>query len=68
MLGALHKEGRLYLMLILPDQSRAHIPAGWTDLAGTSQAHRLQSTHLASLDDLLQARLVVDALLRRLAK
>ena len=66
--GALHKQGRLHLLPILPDQSRAHIPADWTDLAGTSQAHGLQSTHLASLDDLLQARLAVDALLRRLAK
>jgi len=59
----------LQLVLILPDGSKSLIPAEWTDLASTPSQHAL-STHtatLCSLEDLLHARAVVDALLSRLA-
>ena len=65
-LGSIHKRGRLYLTLILPDQSRSHIPAAWTDLTPTSAAPAMPSATLGSLDDLLRTRAIVDALKRNL--
>src|SRR5262249_2412699 len=63
-----HRGGQLQLVLVLPDGSRALIPPAWTDLpdgsAAADHAHRVSL--LARLADLLQARTVVDALLRRL--
>ncbi len=64
------RHGRLHLVLILPDGSKSLIPADWTDLASSTRPHRAistQTTMLGSLDDLLHACAVVDALLSRLA-
>ena len=61
----------MLLVLILPDGSKSLIPADWTDLA--SHTHPVQpsstptATTLGSLEHLLHARAVVDALLGRLA-
>ena len=70
-LGAIHRYGRLLLVLILPDGSKSLIPADWTDLSSAAQPQRALSedaaTTLGSLEDLLHARAVVDALLSRLA-
>jgi hypothetical protein len=65
-----HRKGRLHLALILPDGSKSHIPADWTDLASAAQpphAVSPQTATLGSLEDLLHACAVVDALLSRLA-
>jgi hypothetical protein len=51
-------------VLTLPDQSRAHVPAEWTDIHGSSSAPAI-STALGSMDDLLRARSIVDALVNR---
>jgi hypothetical protein len=70
-LGTTHRKGRLHLVLILPDGSKSLIPADWTDLASAKQSKRPFSAQtaatLGSLEDLLHARAVVDALLSRLA-
>jgi hypothetical protein len=69
-LGAVHRHSRLHLLLILPDSSKSLIPADWTDMAPTIQprgAAAKQTATLGSLEDLLHARAVVDALLDRLA-
>ena len=63
--GALNKKGRLLLVLTLPDQSRAHVPADWTDLNRANPAAQLGSPVLGSTDDLLRARSFVDALVNR---
>src|SRR5712691_283882 len=69
--SAVHRKGRLLLVLILPDGSKSWIPADWTDLA--SHTHPVQpsstptATTLGSLEHLLHARAVVDAILGRLA-
>jgi hypothetical protein len=64
-LGALRKQGRLLLVLILPDQSRAQVPAAWTDLENANTALQPQSPSIGSIDDLLRARSVVDAFVNR---
>ena len=64
--GAMSRKGRLLLVLILPDGSKSLIPADWTDLASPTQTAPTATT-LSSLEDLLHARAVVDALLGRLA-
>jgi hypothetical protein len=69
-LGPTHRNGRLHLVLILPDGSKSLIPADWTDLVFIVPPKRALSTHaatLGSLEDLLHARAIVDALLSRLA-
>ena len=70
-LGSTHRKGGLHLVLILPDGSKSLIPAEWTDLASAVQLPRALRAHtattLGSLEDLLHARAVVDALLSRLA-
>jgi hypothetical protein len=66
-LGWTHRCGQLHLILVLPDGSRSLIPATWTDFeGGVTVTGRPHHTSLATLPDLLQARAVVDALLRRL--
>jgi len=61
-------KGRLLLTLILPDGSKSLIPADWTDLASPTQSLSAPIvTTLGSLEHLLHARAVVDALLGRLA-
>src|SRR5215469_3831710 len=67
-LGVTHRKGQLHLVLILPDGSKSLIPAVWTDLALPIQLGSPPRTPtLGSLEDLLHARAVVDALLGRLA-
>jgi hypothetical protein len=70
-LGAIHRHGRLYLLLILPDGSKSLIPADWTDVAPTVQPHGAvtsnQTATLGSWEDLFHVRAIVDALLGRLA-
>ena len=66
-----HRQGNLYLTLVLPDGSRSLIPAVWTDLnrnlqTSCSDDGRSISATLGSLSHLLHARKVVDSLLRKL--
>jgi len=65
----MHRKGRLLLVLILPDGSKSLIPADWTDLASPIQTFSAPAATatLGSLENLLHARAVVDALLGRLA-
>ncbi len=66
----MHRQGRLHLVLILPDGSKSLIPVDWTDLASPAQPQQVRSAQtaatLGSLEDLLHARALVDALLSRL--
>lgn len=65
--GWMRRHGRLDLILVLPDGSKALVPGSWTDLdpqiAGTPEPE--PSGGLASVSQLLRARAVVDALLAR---
>ena len=63
MFGSRRQQGRLYLILVLPDGTRSLIPAEWTDLHGP--AATATGTSLASVEDLLRNRRVVDAVQRR---
>src|SRR5215471_13144603 len=64
----MRRNGRLLLILILPDGSKSLLPADWTDLASPTQSFCAPAaTTLGSLENLLHARAVVDALLGRLA-
>jgi len=69
LLATLHRKGRRLLLLILPDGSKSLIPADWTNLASPAPPLSAASpaTTLASFEDLLHARTVIDALLDRLA-
>jgi hypothetical protein len=71
LLGWLHRRGELLLTLVLPDGTRSLIPAVWTNLQVDKKPaflkKRPQTALLASCTQLLQARTVVDALLRRLS-
>ena len=75
-LGWTHRRGTLHLVLVLPDGTRSLIPASWTDLhherpstPGTPDEHVAGSVPPApgSVGQLLHTRIVVDALLHRLA-
>lgn len=59
----------MYLVLILLDGSKSMVPAEWTDFALPTQPERAPAAPsaqtLGSLEDLLHARAVVDALLSR---
>jgi hypothetical protein len=61
-MGWQHRRAELMLVLVLPDGTRALLPAAWTDLHG---APIVQPATLASLKELIQARTVVNGLLRR---
>jgi hypothetical protein len=63
--GHSHRRGQLHLTLILPDGSKSLIPAEWTDLYSIENS-RQSSTAMATVEDLLRCRVVVDALQRRL--
>jgi len=66
--GAMHRKGRLLLVLILPDGSKSLIPADWTDLVSPAPSiDTPATTTLGSREHLLHARALVDALLGRLA-
>ena len=56
----------MFLILILPDGSKSMIPVEWTDYASVSQPRQAVSV-LGSIEDLLHARDITDALLNRLA-
>jgi len=67
----MHRRGRLYLMLILPDGSKSMIPAEWTSFFSAARPTQAVSVDaratLGSVEDLLHARAITDALLNRLA-
>jgi hypothetical protein len=68
LLGHTHRKNRLHLLLILPDGSKSLVPAEWTNLNSTPERTVDQPTAtLASFNELLRMRTVVDALQRRLA-
>jgi hypothetical protein len=60
LIGWMRRRGALDLILALPDGSRSLIPAAWTDLEGAVGAPGADT--LGSLEDLLEARRVVDRL------
>ena len=66
----MRRKGQTILILILPDGSKSLVPAEWTDFAGRTQAQPTVlspgAATLGSLEDLLHARAIVDALLSRL--
>src|SRR2546421_4016391 len=66
----MQRKDRTILVLILPDGSKSLIPAEWTDFASRTQAQPTilapGAATLGSLEDLLHARAIVDALLSRL--
>ncbi len=65
---AMQRKGRLLLVLILPDGSKSWVPADWTDLASPTRSFSAPTVNtLGSLEDLLHARAIADALLGRLA-
>jgi hypothetical protein len=63
LLGFSHRRGVLHLLLVLPDGSRSLVPAAWTDLEAARAA--VGGGVLASLEDLVAARRVLDAVLER---
>src|SRR5215469_10411465 len=69
LLGWNDRGGRFQLLVVLPDGSRTLMPARWTDLdrpAGHKpDGAAAQTPVLASTSQLLGARTIVDALLRR---
>src|SRR5215468_7283118 len=67
-MGTLKRRGVLSVLVVLPDGSRSLIPASWTDWKMTGKHKSLAQTHercIATLADLLHARVIVDALLSR---
>ena len=58
--GQAHRNGILYLILILPDDSHAYIPLAWTNLQA-EQKNNPTSSIIASCDDLMRARFVIDS-------
>ena len=66
--GHLKRNGRLYLLLVLPDGSRSRILAAWTDcFADTASEIQTPPSGLpiASLSDLWRFRQRIDALVSR---
>jgi len=59
----MRRRGRLELILVLPDGSTLLVPAEWTDLQARPGA--VEAGTLASLDDLLAARRILEPLLER---
>jgi hypothetical protein len=64
LIGWLRRRGALDLLLVLPDGSRSLIPAAWTDLGRPAPPSGTGT--LGALDDLVEARGLVDGLLARL--
>jgi hypothetical protein len=66
----MQRKDRTILVLILPDGSKSLMPAEWTDFASGTQSQPTVlapgAATLGSLEDLLHARAIVDALLSRL--
>jgi hypothetical protein len=70
-ISSIRRRGVLLFLASLPDGSRSLIPAAWTDwqLKGAPPISDGDSPHtLGALTDLLQARVIIDALLNRLAE
>ena len=63
-LGRMHREGALHLILTLPDGGTSLIPVTWTDLSGGGPLSP-PARVLGSAADLRHIRRVADALLRR---
>ena len=64
-----HRDGQLQLTLVLPDGSRSLIPATWTNLNHPTVTAQTPSAGLiGSIQDLLHARTIIDALLEMLAQ
>jgi hypothetical protein len=59
----MHRHGRLELLVALPDGTRLLVPAAWTDLQAAAEPAGAGT--LASLDDLLAARRMLDPMLER---
>jgi hypothetical protein len=62
-MGWMRRRGQLELIVVLPDGSHLLLPAVWTDLRAPAGDEPVAGT-LASLEDLLAARRVVDGVLR----
>ena len=62
--GWMRRQGRLDLILVLPDSSRSLVPASWTDF-GPGDAAAPSGELLGSLDDLQHLRVVTDGLVHR---
>ena len=68
-LGHQHRQGTFCLTLVLPEGGTSLIPAAWTDLGiplGVVTSEKRTNPTLGSVAQLIHARGVVDALLRRL--
>lgn len=65
--GKIRREGRLHLILVMPDGSRSHIPAEWTDSPDAPPAFKDSALEppIASALGLWRLRQQVDALLGR---
>ncbi len=59
----MRRGGRLELILVLPDGSHLMVPAAWTDLQATPGL--AEAGTLASLDDLIAARRILEPVLER---
>jgi len=66
----MRRRGTLYLIVVLPDGSRSMVPSTWTDFdpGNRNEDEEPAAVHtIGSIRELMHARTVVDALLRRLA-
>lgn len=57
--SALNKHGSLLFVVILPDGSKSHIPAQWTDFAACSSAPAENASIVGSLEHLLKPRSLI---------
>jgi hypothetical protein len=74
-ISSIRRRGILLLLVTLPDGTRSLIPAAWTNWDSAEQTNGELLTNvvgasdtIAAVSDLLQARIVIDALLNRLAE
>jgi hypothetical protein len=68
--GQALRNGVVYLILILPDDSHAYIPIAWTNLQTQSDDDKKGkpiSHPIAYCRDLMRAQVVVDSLLRKMS-
>jgi hypothetical protein len=61
----MHRHGRLELLVALPDATRLLVPAAWTDLQVSAEPPETETGTLASVEDLLAARRMLDPVLER---
>ena len=64
LMGWMRRQGRLELIVVLPDGSRLMLPAAWTDLEAPVGPPQSDGT-LGSLQDLLAMRRVLEPLCER---